>query len=88
MADTRVAPTAAIMARPATADRVERLVTVPRADPRVMAARTVRLAPEAIRVRRAVDTPLAAVVDIPPAAVAAATPQAVADTPAAGIAKS
>jgi len=87
MADTRVAPTAAIMARPATAGRVERLVTVPRADPRVMAARTVRLAPEAIRVRRAVDTPLVAVVGIPQAAVAA-TPQAVAATPAAGIAKS
>lgn len=85
------------MARPATADHVVRLVTVRRVElrvtappvgPRVMAARTVRLAPEAIRVRRAVDTPLAAVVDIPPAAVVAVTPQAVADTPAAGIAKS
>ena len=80
--------TAAIMARPAMADRVEHLVTVPRAEPRVMAVRTVRPAREAIRARRAADTPPVAAVDILRAAVGAATPLAVVDTPVAGIAKS
>lgn len=76
------------MARPAMADRVEHLVTVPRAEPRVMAVRTVRLARGAIRARRAADTRPVAAVDILRAAVGAATPLAVVDTPVAGIAKS
>lgn len=88
--DTRVVPTAdtaAIMVRPAMADRVERRVIVRHAELRVMAARTARLVREAIRARRAADTLPAAEVDIL-RAVAAATPPAVAATPAAGIDKS